>query len=444
MKTEEDIKNIRLNVLKMVSGVGEGHIPSAFSVIEILYSLYSHIGGNDAFFLSKGHASAGFYAVLAHFGLLERRELDTFCEYKSVLGGHPSNTISAPLAIAEAVRAGGKSLITAIALGYEMYVPFIEGTAKIKSKFEQDGLMATLGSAMAAGKILDLTEEQLATTASLALVPNVGLGMRRVGKVSMYKEVYAGMAARQGIFAALMARVGMTAPEDAIESGEGGLKHVVMEGGILELGLLGGKGKQFMVDRTVIKAFPIGGGVHLSVKAALELRKKVRADEIASIIVKTESYGAKSSAKPEHWAPKTRETADHSIPVAVAMALIDGNISAESWKRERYKAPEVTELVSKIRVEEKPEFTKQFPAKKNIVIEARTHSGDTRMVHKVMTPEEEKTTNEVIEAKFLRYADDVLTSSPASAEGSLPRACSCTTGSGRISSTTSRIGSGTS
>ncbi len=170
----------------------------------------------------------------------------------------PVTPICAALAVAEAVGASGKSLITAVALGYEMYVPFFEGKAKIKSLFEIDGLMGTFGSAMAAGKLLGLTEEQLSTTASLALVANVGLGMRRVGKkVSMYKEVYAGMAARQGIFAAMMAQAGMTAPEESIESDEGGLKHVVMEDGIFELGRLAGKGGQFLVDRTIIKAFPM-------------------------------------------------------------------------------------------------------------------------------------------------------------------------------------------
>lgn len=347
------------------------------------------------------------------------RDLDLCDVYHPTIettGCHPANTISAPLAMAEAVRAGGKSLITAIALAYELYVPFVDGTAWIKREFEFDGLMATLGSAMAAGKVLGLTEEQLGTAASLALVANVGLGMRRVGnKVSMYKELYAGMAARQGIFAALMAQAGMTAPEEAIESDKAGLNRVVMEGGTLELGLLGGKGKQFMIERAVMKESPLGGALQLSIRAAVELSRKVRAEEIVSVIVKTEAFGMYSSAKPHHWAPETRETADHSMPLAVAVALIDGDISVESWKRERYRAPEVLELMGKIRVEENQEFTRQFPVKKNIIIEARTRSGDTRMVHKVVTPEEEKTTDQMVEAKFLRYADNVLTSAQAKA-----------------------------
>lgn len=93
MDSAKELSKIRLDVLVMVNKSGEGHIPSSFSVIEILYALYSHMGKHDSFFLSKGHASAGYYAVLAHFGLLKREALDTFCEYNSVLGGHPSNKI---------------------------------------------------------------------------------------------------------------------------------------------------------------------------------------------------------------------------------------------------------------------------------------------------------------------------------------------------------------
>ena len=332
-------------------------------------------------------------------------------------GCHPSNCISAPLAVAEAIGASGKDLITAIALGYEMYVPFVENKAKIKNQFEFDGLMASLGSAMAVGKLLGLNEEQLSVTASLALIANVGLGMRRVGKGSMHKEVYAGMAARQGIFSALMAQADMTAPEESIESNQGGLRHVVMTDGIFALERLARSKQQFMIERSVIKAFPIGGGVHMSAYTALDLRKKVRADEIASIEIQTESYGKSTSALPQHWHPTTRETADHSIPVAVAVMLVDGFMDAESWRKERFKAPEVLDLIRKIRVVENPEFSRQYPAKKNMIMEAKTHSGEIRRVHKIKTPADDKTSVDFIISKFMRYADSVL--SPPQAKATL-------------------------
>lgn len=90
MLDPNDLKKIRVDVLEMVHAAKEGHIPSAFSVVELMYVIYSKKDpAHDTFFLSKGHASAGLYAVLAHFGLLDRKELDNFCRYDSKLGGHP-------------------------------------------------------------------------------------------------------------------------------------------------------------------------------------------------------------------------------------------------------------------------------------------------------------------------------------------------------------------
>ena len=88
-KYTEELKQIRWDIIKMVHHAKEGHIPSAFSVLEILYVVYKNKNEEDAFFLSKGHASAGLYAILAHFGILKKEELETYCDYNSFLGGHP-------------------------------------------------------------------------------------------------------------------------------------------------------------------------------------------------------------------------------------------------------------------------------------------------------------------------------------------------------------------
>ncbi|MBU6321342.1 MAG: transketolase [Patescibacteria group bacterium] len=92
-----DLRGIRRGILRMVHRAGEGHIPSSFSIVEILYALYARMGADDAFFLSKGHASAGLYATLAHFGFLDQAELETFGRYESRLGGHPSNKVPSVL-----------------------------------------------------------------------------------------------------------------------------------------------------------------------------------------------------------------------------------------------------------------------------------------------------------------------------------------------------------
>jgi len=82
---------------------GEGHVASAYSILDILWVLYDEVlrvdprdpdgESRDRFILSKGHASLGLYAVLAEKGFLPRSDLYSFGSLASPLGGHPDSTL---------------------------------------------------------------------------------------------------------------------------------------------------------------------------------------------------------------------------------------------------------------------------------------------------------------------------------------------------------------
>ena len=89
---------IRRAILSASRASGHGHIPTSFSVIEMLCAVYEtmrHDPKNpqwperDIFVLSKGHAALGFYAVLAQSGYFPMEELNTFGAFHSRLGCHP-------------------------------------------------------------------------------------------------------------------------------------------------------------------------------------------------------------------------------------------------------------------------------------------------------------------------------------------------------------------
>lgn len=97
---EEKCKEIRKEVFIQAYHAGGAHIGSAFSVVDILGTLYfgkvlkyradnPEWGERDKVILSKGHAGVALYAVLAHAGYFDRRELRTYCQPGSKLGGHP-------------------------------------------------------------------------------------------------------------------------------------------------------------------------------------------------------------------------------------------------------------------------------------------------------------------------------------------------------------------
>lgn len=100
MKNQNNkIHQLKKYILQACFNSKEGHIPSAFSILDILYVLYNSILkvdpanpndiSRDRFFLSKGHASLGLYAILADRGFFAIEELDSFGKFSSMLGGHP-------------------------------------------------------------------------------------------------------------------------------------------------------------------------------------------------------------------------------------------------------------------------------------------------------------------------------------------------------------------
>lgn len=93
------IINLKKTILKASSNAKEGHVPSAFSILDILWVLYDRILNidptnpkdetRDRLIVSKGHSSLGIYAVLAEKGFFSVSDLSDFCKFESILGGHP-------------------------------------------------------------------------------------------------------------------------------------------------------------------------------------------------------------------------------------------------------------------------------------------------------------------------------------------------------------------
>ena len=90
-------KEIREDILRISKASGHGHIPTCFSVIEILYAVYDTIKHDpknpswedrDIFILSKGHAALAHYCVLAKFGYFDINKVNSFGAFMSDFGCH--------------------------------------------------------------------------------------------------------------------------------------------------------------------------------------------------------------------------------------------------------------------------------------------------------------------------------------------------------------------
>ena len=95
----KQIMALKREIAYIASSAKEGHIPSAYSIIDILWVLYEDIMkisnendiDSDKFILSKGHASLALYAIFFHKSIITYAEFASFCKYDSKLGGHPDS-----------------------------------------------------------------------------------------------------------------------------------------------------------------------------------------------------------------------------------------------------------------------------------------------------------------------------------------------------------------
>ena len=85
-----DLISLRKEILSVSFHANAGHIPSAFSILEIVFSLYNDVmKKEDKFLLSKGHGCLALYAVLYYKNYITKEQFYSFCQYDSLLGGHP-------------------------------------------------------------------------------------------------------------------------------------------------------------------------------------------------------------------------------------------------------------------------------------------------------------------------------------------------------------------
>lgn len=95
--------DLRLRIARIVKQSGEGHIPSSFSIVDIIDFLYGNILNynsnnskaidRDYFILSKGHGAAALFVVLHKYGFLSDSDLELYGSKYGILGGHPDVTI---------------------------------------------------------------------------------------------------------------------------------------------------------------------------------------------------------------------------------------------------------------------------------------------------------------------------------------------------------------
>jgi len=291
--------------------------------------------------------------------------------------GHASETVAPLLAAGEHARRGGREFITSIVLGYEVFL-------SLSDVFKNPGFDQTnfgcVGTAVAAGKLIGLSRNQLSHCISMAVVPNNILKQVKRDHQSMFKAVAAGQAGRAGIFAVLLARAGMEGPHLPFEGKAGWCDHIARNR--FSLGTLGGNGTSFKILDTLIKTRPSEGKTISAILAAEQLGP-INIKEVKQVTVEVyQRAWAEVGSGEIRWNPGSRQDADHSIPYVVAATLMDGKFTLRSFNDAHLWNPDLRGLMQKIEVVENAEFTKAFeqqPQQHRTRLTVLTNSGERRV-----------------------------------------------------------------
>ena len=230
-------------------------------------------------------------------------EMNDVYHWPGSAGGHPSDVLMPIFAAAEHARASGRDFLTAVVLGYEIYLRMSDA---VKTPGFDCANFCVMGAALGAGKLLGLDADGLAECLSMAVVPNNALNQARTGHLSMWKAVAAGQSGRAGVFAALLAKAGMRGPHMPFEGKAGWIDHVARRPVTLQA--FGGAGTPFKIHDTLIKPRASCATTISSILAAEKAAARVTAIE-AIEKVKVEVYERAKigmGTGEHHWNPDLR------------------------------------------------------------------------------------------------------------------------------------------
>ncbi len=283
--------------------------------------------GDEATLIADGRHSTAEGAAWAngvmgkHFGMDDSHR---------VSGHIAAELVPVVLALGEQHKLSGKQIITALAVGYDVMLaiqPHVKEWQRERG-LDHKGQAGTLASAVTAAVAMGLSQTQVAN--ALALAMDMASGTEQYvydAGTCDTKDLLAGYAARNGIFAAKLAAFGFEGPPGALD-GPYGYYHAFGPG--YDPKYLDGIGKRFAIEEATFKPHAGCRHVHGCVDATQALLKnhQFKLNDITAI----EIYSYKEAITPSfrvNYEPQSVGQAGFSLPVTVSVVLTQGN-----WYRE--------------------------------------------------------------------------------------------------------------
>lgn len=337
---------------------------------------------------------------------------------------HPSDLIPAAMAGAERQGLSGRELIVGIVLGHELEMRLCEAAFPgIRERGWHHATLTAFVSPVVAGRMLGLSWEQIQHAIGISASRHATMGAITAGKLTMMKNTGDPMATQSGVLAALLAERGYTGPEHIID-GKEGLAHVmgpewkleVLTDGLVEGGLAtGGEGApgEWRIERCGMKAFPTEALTHAPISAVLDLvtENDLAPAEIETVRIRSLARAADILADPSKYDPRSKETADHSLPYVIAAAIVDRQVTPKQFTQERIMDDEIRAQLRKVEVTADEEIEAVFPELQRVHVTVVTTDGremEKQLDYPKGDPRNPLSDTEITE-KFTALAEPIMT-----------------------------------
>jgi 2-methylcitrate dehydratase len=298
-----------------------------------------------------------------------------------------------------------------LVLGHEFECRFCEAALPgIRERGWHHATLTAFVSPIVAGRALHLGWEQIQHAIGISASRHATLGAVTAGKLTMMKNTVDPMATQSGVLAALLAEKGYTGPEHVVD-GKEGLAHCFGPEWKLSV-LTEGLGDSWRITQCGMKAFPTEALTHTPISAVLDLVREhdLKSEQVEKIRIRSLARAADILSDPSKYDPRSKETADHSLPYVIAAALVDRQVTPLQFAPEKIMDSAIRAQLRKVEVVADPEIEKLFPALQRVIVTIRATSGKefSQQLDFPKGDPRNPLSDREIEEKFAALADAVL------------------------------------
>jgi 2-methylcitrate dehydratase len=333
------------------------------------------------------------------------RSLDMNDTYIGTEPLHPSEVLPTALAVCEESGRSGRDLIEAMVAGYEAGMRINDAISFMERGFHPL-CAASYSIPLIAGRVWGLPKEAIANAVGISGARGFTTFVVNSGAISMMKGMGLAASAVDGVFATRLAAQGFTGPSGTLEWLASQIKPA-KPGFDVDLELA-----RYRLPRVAFKRFPIQIELQAVAEAGTSLSAKIngRVQDIQTITVETYPGIIERVADPAKFRPQTKGTADHSLPVCLAMALLDGDVTVMQFEKERWRARDVMALVERTSAKPGEALIAKLPKGRGASVEIAFANGQS-LRETVEIPEgdaERPLSRSSLERKFMNFAVPVV------------------------------------